>query len=413
MTAVTNVDFHILPLIRTLAIAIVLLSCISVPAKNRYDLIPSESLGRNTADNIGLSPDTVLIEDTLSSSNNLKQKIKRTGSIISRFIKSFDDYDSTYIIPNYYNYTAMLQNTNFHQVYRLKATSAEGITQTLQLAPSPALKIGPYFGWRWIFLGYTFDVKNMKKAVKTTEFNLSLYSSMLGCDIVYIRNAGNFTIKRAVGFGDNISKAVVGRDFTGMKAHTASANVYYVFNHRHFSFPAAYAQSTVQRRSCGSWMLGLNYSHQRLTFDYTQLPVELIETETGNSPLIDELKISNINYQSFGISGGYAYNWVFAPNFLLSASLTPQMGIKHSKGERLSGESIWFNMKNLKFDFIARAGLVWNNSRWFAGASLVSHFFDYKRAAFSVTNVVNYVNVYVGLTFNRKRQYRNISLKRQ
>ncbi len=392
----------------TLAFAMVLLLGVYPSAYAQSLIVNVDTIREYATDEEYLSSALASGNDSIPL-GKLKRKMKKTGSIISRFIRSFDDYDSTYITPNYYNYTAMLQNTNFYQVYRLKATSSDNVTQQLQLAPSPALKIGPYFGWRWIFLGYTFDVGNMKKAVKTTEFNLSLYSSMLGCDLVYIRNAGDFTIKKAIGFGESASKAVAGRGFSGMKAHTASANVYYVFNHRHFSFPAAYAQSTVQRRSCGSWMLGLNYSHQRLDFDYTQLPPELLSSDSENNPLIDELKISNINYQSFSFSGGYAYNWVFARNFLLSAALTPQLGIKHSKGERLSGESIWFNMRNLKLDFIARAGLVWNNTHWFAGASVVSHFFDYKRAAFNVTNIVNYVNIYAGFTFNRKRQYRNRS----
>lgn len=392
----------------TLAFAMVLLFGVYPSAYGQSIVVSVDSVGDCVTDEDSSLALLSAEKDSIPR-KKLKQKVKKTGSIISRFIKSFDDYDSTYITPNYYNYTAMLQNTNFFQVYHLKATSSDNVTQQLQLAPSPALKIGPYFGWRWIFLGYTFDVANMKKAVKTTEFNLSLYSSMLGCDLVYIRNAGNFTIKKAIGFGESASKAVVGRDFSGMKANTASVNVYYVFNHKHFSFPAAYAQSTVQRRSCGSWMLGFNYSHQRLDFDYTQLPPELLGANSDNNPLIDELKISNINYQSFSFSGGYAYNWVFARNFLLSAALTPQLGIKHSKGERLSGESIWFNMRNLKLDFIARAGLVWNNSHWFAGASVVSHFFDYKRATFNVTNIVNYVNIYAGFTFNRKRQYRDKS----
>ena len=111
----------------------------------------------------------------------LKTKIKKTGSWIKRFVRGFDDYDTEYIAPNYYNYTAMLQNTNFYQFYRFKGTDADGNSQSLQAAPQPGFKVGPYFGWRWIFLGYTFDIGHPQSATKSTEFNLSLYSSMLGC----------------------------------------------------------------------------------------------------------------------------------------------------------------------------------------------------------------------------------------
>lgn len=340
---------------------------------------------------------------------NFGDKMRKTKNWLKRFFRNFDDYDTSYISPNYYNYTAMLQNTNFYQVYRMKGTDSEGKTQTLRMAPSPSFKVGPYFGWRWIFLGYTFDISHPESAGKTTEFNLSLYSSMLGCDLVYIRNTGDFTLRKVTGFSEDIVNSVEGQQFSGMDSYTASINVYYVFNHRHFSYPAAYAQSTVQRKSCGSWMMGLRYSKQRVEFDYTRLPSALI-TPTGGStetPLIDELKISKVDYQSYSLSGGYAYNWVFAKDWLFSVSLTPSIGFKQAGGERLSGESIWLNMKNLSFDFISRAGIVWNNTRFFAGASLITHLFDYQKDTYSMSNVVNYLNIYVGFTFNKKSQYRN------
>lgn len=51
------------------------------------------------------------------------------------------------------------------------------------------MKLGIYFGWRWIFLGYTFDIedlfgKNKNKAEKT-EMSLNIYSSKFGVDLYY------------------------------------------------------------------------------------------------------------------------------------------------------------------------------------------------------------------------------------
>lgn len=357
-----------------------------------------------------IAGDTLQMAHDSLSTETPKVRIKRAGNWIKRFVRSFDDYDTNYIAPNYYNYTAMLQNTNFYQLYFLQGTDASGHRQILQISPSPSFKIGPYFGWRWLFLGYTFDVIHPRAAVKTTEFNLSLYSSMLGFDFVRISNTGDFTIQRVTGFSDNISEAVKKKEFSGMDAYTLGANVYYVFNHRHFSYPAAYAQSTVQRKSCGSWMLGLSYSKQRINFDYTKLPSPLITPETsedGTTPLIDELKISQIDYSSFSVSGGYAYNWVPRRNCLLSISMMPSIGFKRAHGERLSGQSIWLNVRNLNFDFVGRAGFVWNNTRYFAGISAVTHLYDYQKDSYSMKNLINYINVYAGFTFNKKRQYRN------
>ena len=334
---------------------------------------------------------------------------KKKRNFFVRLLRAFDDTDPDYIVPNYYNYTVMAQNTNFFQLYRIKASDAQGNSQTLEMAPEPSFKVGPYFGWRWLFLGYTFDVANHGGVAKSQEMSLSLYSSMIGVDLVYVKNDGQFTIRRARGFGDDVARAVEGSKFSGIDSYTSSVNVYYVFNHRRFSYPAAYAQSTVQRRSQGSWVLGLCYSHNRMEMDYRRLPSALITPidNEGHTPLIDEMKVERTDYKSYTISGGYAYNWVFAPKWLFSISATPAFGLRHSKGERMNTDDLWVSMKRFNFDFIGRVGLVWNNSKYFAGLSAVTHIYDYKKEGYSLSNMVNYVNIYVGFMFARKSQYRH------
>jgi len=343
--------------------------------------------------------------DSLRRIQRFKKKVKRTGNIFYRFLKNFDDYDTTYITPNYYNWTAMLQNTNYFQTCKLAGRSRDGVSQSLATRPAPNIKVGPYLGWRWIFLGYTFDVSHPRTMGKSSEFNLSLYSSMLGCDFVYVHNAGDFRLRRADGFEDVEPKSVRDMPLSGMDANTLSFSTYYIFNHRHFSYPAAYNQSTVQRKSCGSFMLGAGYSSQKVTFDYTQLPSSLLGT-AENPKLIDELKFSEINYRYYYISAGYAYNWVFARNWLLGASVMPSIGWRQAKGEKFSGKEVLVNLKNLSTDCTSRLGLVWNNTHFFAGASFVSHLYLYRKSRLTLTNSVNYCNVYVGFFFHRKKMYR-------
>ena len=345
------------------------------------------------------------IPPTEKSKKPFRQKVKHTGSLLYRFVKSFDDYDTTYIAPNYYNFTAMAQNTNYYQIYKLSGTSEDGLTQSISAKPEPSVKMGPYFGWRWIFLGYTFDISHPRRLGQSSEFNLSLYSSMLGLDFVYIRNTGDFRLRKATGFEGVEPRSVSGMPFTGLEANTLSLSTYYVANHRHFSYPAAYNQSTVQRKSCGSLMLGLGFSKQYVQFDYTKLPPSLVGPDAAVG-IVEELKFSDINYNYYYLSAGYAYNWVFAPRWLLGISVMPSIGVRKAKGEKLTGTEVLMDIKNLAFDCTSRAGLVWNNGHWFAGTSLISHLYMYRKDRLSLTNSVNYLNIYVGFFFGRKRQYR-------
>ena len=335
----------------------------------------------------------------------IKTKVKHTGSIFYRFLKSFDDYDTTYISPNYYNYTAMLQNTNTLQVYRLQGKDTDGHVQTLTAHPQHRIKFGPYFGWRWIFLGYTFDVVHPKSIGKSSSFNFSIYSSMLGCDFLYYHNEGNYMLRKAIGFEGVEPTSVRGTHFSGLSTNTLSLNVYYVFNHRHFSYPAAYNQSTVQRKSCGSGIVGLGFSKQHSQFDYTRLPASLIGT-ADDEKIIEQLKFSGINYTYYYASGGYAYNWVFARNWLLGGSFTTSLGYRKTKGQKVKGNEILLDLKNFSFDCTSRLGLVWNNAHWFAGASAICNLYVYNKNRLSSANAISYINVYAGFFFNRKKQYR-------
>lgn len=166
-----------------------------------------------------LHANMVLVDSAVTETRmqHIKKKVKHAGNVFYRFVKNFDNYDTTYISPNYYNFTAMLQNTNSFQTYKFQGRNEDGLRQSISTQPAPSVKVGPYFGWRWIFLGYTFDVAHPKAISKSTEFNFSLYSAMLGCDFIYIKNTGNFRLRRTTGFEGVGNKDFYNVDFRGLK----------------------------------------------------------------------------------------------------------------------------------------------------------------------------------------------------
>ncbi|MBR1713295.1 MAG: DUF4421 domain-containing protein [Alloprevotella sp.] len=342
--------------------------------------------------------DSVCIDST--SIRPFRRLMRKTGRQVKAAVQNLDRYDTEYIEPNRYDWTAMVQNTNFFQIVGISARDAGGTRQRIDFAPRPACKIGPYLGWRWIFLGYTIDASRPNRAGKMTEINLSIYSNKVGGDFVFVKNANDFRIRTVAGFEGIQRNDLRGIDFSGLSTYTMSLNAYYVFNNHHFSYPAAYNQSTLQRRSAGSFLLGFRYDQQRINFDYTLLPGWLLEDDA----LSEEMKFKNLSYRSYCINVGYAYNWVVARNCLVAISLTPALGFKRLSGEKLTGKKVLENMKHINFDFLGRAGFVWNTGKCFAGVSFVSHLYDYRRSHFSVANSVNYLNIYSGFYFGKRRK---------
>lgn len=134
--------------------------------------------------------DNTLATDSITTPSPQKKTpfFKKVGNAFVRLFEWFSDVDTTYIEPQKYNYAAMIQNTNTYERYRI--TSSQGNDFTF--APEPKIKFGPYFGWRWLFLGYTVDFNELGKKSRSTEFDLSLYTGMFGIDLFYRKTGSNY-----------------------------------------------------------------------------------------------------------------------------------------------------------------------------------------------------------------------------
>ena len=129
------------------------------------------------------------------------------------------------------------------------------------------------------------------------ELNFNSYGRRFGFDIIY-QDAKNFT-----GWHDHEGRERVELPDGMLSVKTLNLNAFYVFNNRRFSYPAAFSQSYIQRRSAGSFLLAASAMGQHATLDWDQ---EL------------QLKMTNI-----GLGAGYGYNYVPSQGWLLHISALP------------------------------------------------------------------------------------------
>lgn len=335
-----------------------------------------------------------------------KPFIKKVGTAFTKLFNWFSDVDTAYIEPQKYNYAAMLQNTNTYERYTINSVN----NNTFTFAPDPKIKFGPYFGWRWLFLGYTVDFAHLGSKSKSTEFDLSLYTAVFGIDLFYRKTGSNYKISRAE-FNSTTTvntRPLHNVGFDGINVGIKGFNLYYIFNHRRFSYPAAFSQSTIQRHSCGSWLCGLGYTKHSLKIDWDKLyntVADRLGDNVANKYMDSQLKFGEIKYTDLSVSCGYAYNWVFARNWLAAASASLAVGYKNATGnnntEVLSFRN--FSMNNFNIDGVGRFGIVWNNMRWFAGMSAIMHTYNYNREEFSTNSIFGSLNIYFGINFNKRK----------
>lgn len=343
----------------------------------------------------GLKVKTDLSTDTLE---------RRELSGIRKTIRGFDRLDSNYIEPQHYEFTVMMQATRTFENFVLSSNE-----QSIKLAPDGLTKVGPYFGWRWFFLGYTFDIKNLSfsDGGLRKEFDLSIYSSQVGVDLYYRRSGSDYKI-RDVNLGDGIDgDTFEDMPFAGVNVGITGVSAYYIFNHGHFSYPAAFSQATCQKISCGSWMAGAGYTHNTLELDYNTLRDALRERMVAwqEVELDSGMLFNKIKYNDFMLSAGYAYNWVFAKNWLFCACEQMAIAYKTSYG-KLADEKNGFDIGKVNPDFIGRFSLVYNNTRWYAGMSVILRTNNYHTSRFTANNVYGSYNAYIGYNFGLKKKYK-------
>jgi hypothetical protein len=97
---------------------------------------------------------------------------------------------------------------------------------------------------------------------------------------------------------------------------------------------------------------------------------------------------------------------VFARNCLACLSFNPAVAYKTSRIEKTEEREAddWY--KNFNIDFILRAGVVYNNSKYFVGTSFVGRTYDYYKNSFSLNNGFGTLQIYAGFNFYLKKEYR-------
>ena len=313
--------------------------------------------------------------------------------------------DSSYVEPQHYKFQAMCQMTNMYERYMLNSGNGE----QMSISPETKVTVGPYVGYSLIFLGYTLQLNNLYLGNTKKSFNFSLYTSLIGADFFY-RNTNDFKIRQLTldSSGTYDTSGFKDKEFDGFNVKYWGLNAYYIFNHRKHSYPAAYNQSTRQKRSAGSGLLGFGYGHYTMNMDWEALDEEVHQRIPAYEADTTTTRFNEVRYVNYSLFGGYSYNWVFARNWLLGVSGMVGLSYNHTSGETFRFSSLYDNFKFTKFsiDGVGRMGIVWNNDRIFAGASGQIHSYTYHKDTYSINNLFGTVYVYVGFNFGKKKAYR-------
>lgn len=271
------------------------------------------------------------------------------STLAARYYRS--PYDTNYVVRPEGRLTLKLRLNQSGNDFHARGT-VNGIDSRADLKTSHKTTFAVVGIYRGLGIGVAINPQKWSGAYKDYEFNFNYYSSRLSIDASYQRST---TLAGDIERGNNDSRLESG-DVTLKVLNVAG---YYVFNHRRFSYSAAFTQSYIQRRSAGSWLAGISYQGGTIETN------EELKVRNPNAPDV------TIDVGHVGIGGGYGYNWVLGKKWLLHFSMLPTFVIYNRNkmtvnGERKEAQRMRFNMI-----FNERAAIVHNfSSRYFAGITL-------------------------------------------
>lgn len=211
--------------------------------------------------------------------------------------------------------------------------------------------------YRGLGLGVAVNPAKFAGKCKDFEYNLNSYSNRYGFDVVFLSSKTYHGYKASDAERIDIKKGQISQ-------YALNLNFYYAFNYRRFSFPAAFSQSYIQKRSAGSWMIGASFDGSKT-----------------------ELNDMTIRLNEFAVGAGYAYNLVIARHWLCHLSALPTMTIyshDYTKTKTTADEGNGQTATNtirhdMKYHFpsaiiTGRGAVVYSWRNKFAGATAVYNY---------------------------------------
>ena len=184
---------------------------------------------------------------------------------------------------------------------------------------------------------------------KDNEYNINFYGNRFGLEASY---QDSKTLSGDI--SQNEYKYHVSRG--DVRYNMLTVTGYYAFNHRRFSYPAAFTQSYIQKRSAGSWLVGATFQTGRIK-------------NTDDAP--DELLDTRLSTTSLALGGGYGYNFV-VKKWLLHLSAQPCLIVYNNSSMRVGGEKEKVGTYFPEMIFNTRAAIVYNFSpKFFAGSTFL------------------------------------------
>ena len=198
---------------------------------------------------------------------------------------------------------------------------------TIAIDPTGSANLGFGVNYRWLGIGFSFGLPASSKEeaefgkTQKQDFQLNIYTNAFLVQ-GHLQHYKGFHVSE-LEKGDTVALQI--NDGNGLipslETYSVGLSSWYFFNHKKFSYKAAYLRNAIQTKSAGSPIIGIYYG-----LDNAEAHISIGESLPDS--IKNQFDVLGYSSQSFGISAGYTYTWVIK-KFFANATLVPGIGVKN------------------------------------------------------------------------------------
>lgn len=246
------------------------------------------------------------------------------------------------------------------------------IQKSLVYHPNDRTNLGFGFNYKWIGLnlgfnfGFVNNDDNVYGETRYWDFQTQFYLRKFVIDL-YLQHYSGFYLSNSSEVFENWPDDGSFYKRRDIRTYIGGVNVQYIFNHRRFSYRAAYLQNERQKKSVGSWTLGGVAYASGANADSSFIPTNIQYPDFFAGNHFD--KSNSIN---FGFNGGYGHNFIIKTKFFFTVSFVAGLSLGAARIHMV--DSIAETASGLSVDFTAtgRVAFGYNSRRLYIGLSYVN-----------------------------------------
>ncbi len=353
------------------------------------------------------------VDSTRKESAFLKFLLKPHRKFVQYIYKPNTPYYDTSFYQSLKHFTTIsLPLIYKSQDIRLEESNANSPIKKLTYKPNDNYIIGLMFSNRIatfvLNTGITIKQPGFNEKGKTKkhlDFNFNFYGKRLITDTYYknyegfyLKNSNDFTGNSRIDNTPYLLKPAMLLNAFGLSSS-------YIFNYKKFSYRGSFTFTEIQKKSCGTGILGVFYTYLDLLDSTGMAPVQF-------KSYFNELSQSKqITFQTAGINLGYAHTFVIRKKLSMTGSIINGLGIDFTQQQLLSSISV-----QQKAALIDKLNLRFS-TRYDAGKFFFGFFYIYENlikkanSNLSITYSNTKMLVFAGIRLNSEKAERRF-LKR-